>query len=493
MFGAAAIQGVPGAVLVVPSTYGANTLEVPGAVEAALVEMQPAARSSGITIHPKLFRPANFVETAIGNIQSSLLIGAVLVTVVLFFFLADVRTAFISMTAIPLSLLGAIIVLNRFGVSLNTLTLGGLAIAIGEVVDDAIIDVENILRRLRENQLRPDPRPAFQVVFDASLEVRGAVVYATFVVALVFLPVLTMSGIQGRFFAPLGIAFILAILASLLVALTVTPALCLAIFSRSRPHEEPAYLARLKTIHRRTLEKVGQKPRTIIGLSLALFLTALATLQFFGGEFLPEFREGHFVLQISTTPGTSLGEMRRLGEHLGQELLKNPHIKTVEQQIGRAEMGEDTWGPHRSEFHVELNPLPAKVEARVQDEIRATLASFPGIQSEVLTFLGDRIGETLAGETAQVVINVFGEDLDVLDQKAQEIAQVLSTVPGAADVQVKAPPGSPRLAVRLRPERLTQFGVRPVEVLDAIQTAYQGAIVAQTYEGNKVFDVAMVL
>jgi len=225
MIGAAAIQGTPGAVLVVSSQYGANTLEVTRAVEAALEEMEPAARSLEITIHPKLFRPANFVETAIGNIRSSLLIGAILVTIVLFFFLADVRTALISMMAIPLSLLGAIIVLNRFGVSLNTLTLGGLAIAIGEVVDDAIIDVENILRRLRENHLRPDPRPVFQVVFDASLEVRSAVVYATFVVALVFLPVITMSGIQGRLFAPLGIAYILAILASLLVALTITPAL----------------------------------------------------------------------------------------------------------------------------------------------------------------------------------------------------------------------------------------------------------------------------
>ncbi len=560
-FGDALIMGKPGILMTMSGQYGANTMEVTEAVERALDEMKASFGAEGIQYVPGLHRPATFIENAIRNMKSSLLLGALLVAIVLFLFLLDLRTALISFTAIPLSLLTAIIVLDRFGATLNTMTLGGLAVAIGVVVDDAIIDVENILRRLRAHgakrtttggagagvpltpalspgerekltapsgqetaaaptdagRLSPLPkgegegegkpgmptpsgpgptedfRAVFHVVLGASLEVRSAVVYASFIVALVFLPVLTMSGIQGRFFAPLGIAFILAILASLLVALTVTPALCLAIFSRSRPHEEPAYLARLKTIHRRTLEKVGQKPRTIIGLSLALFLTALATLQFFGGEFLPEFREGHFVLQISTTPGTSLGEMRRLGEHIGQELLKNPHIKTVEQQIGRAEMGEDTWGPHRSEFHVELNPLPAKEEARVQDEIRATLASFPGIQSEVLTFLGDRIGETIAGETAQVVINVFGDDLDVLDQKAQEIAQELSAVPGAADVQVKAPPGSPRMAVRLRPERLTQFGFRPVEVLEAIQTAYQGAIVAQTYEGNKVFDVAMVL
>src|SRR5436309_1365066 len=548
-FGDALIMGKPGILMTMSGQYGANTMEVTEAVERALDEMKPSFEAEGIQYVPGLHRPATFIENAIRNMKSSLLLGAVLVAIVLFLFLLDLRTALISFTAIPLSLLAAIIVLDLFGSTLNTMTLGGLAVALGVVVDDAIIDVENILRRLRAHSakrtatggagtgapltlaLSPgereqptapsgqqtaapptdagrlsalpggegqgegtpaksappasspagDLRAVFQVVLGASLEVRSAVVYASFIVALVFLPVLTMSGIHGRFFAPLGIAFILAILASLLVALTVTPALCLALFSRARPHEEPAYQGRLKAMHRRMLEKAGRKPRTIIGLALALFLGALATLPFFGGEFLPEFREGHSVLQISTTPGTSLGEMRRLGGHIAQELLKNPRIKTVEQQIGRAEMGEDTWGPHRSEFHVELNPLPAKEEAKVQDEIRATPASFPGIQSEVLTFLGDRIGETIAGETAQVVINVFGDDLDVLDQKAQEIAQELSAVPGAADVQVKAPPGSPRMAVRLRPERLTQFGFRPVEVLVSIQTAYQGAIVAQTY------------
>src|SRR5204863_3650952 len=338
-----------------------------------------------------------------------------------------------------------------------------------------------------------DQGEIFKVVLDASLEVRSAVVYASFIVALVFLPVLTMTGLQGRFFAPLGIAFILAILASLAVALTVTPALCFLMLARARPHEEPRYLSRLKALHRRALEKVSPRPRLLIGAALVLFAGALATLPFFGGEFLPEFREGHFVLQISATPGTSLPEMLRLGERIAQELLRNRRIKTVEQQIGRAEMGEDTWGPHRSEFHVELNPMSAGEEAAVQDEIRATLKEFPGIQSEVLTFLGDRIGETISGETAQVVISVFADDLDVRDQKAQEIAQELSAVPGAADVQVKSPPGSPRMTVRLRPERLTQFGFRPVEVLEAIQSAYQGAIVAQTYEGNKVFDVALVL
>jgi len=516
-FGDALIMGKPGVLLTMSGQYGANTMEVTEAVESALDEMKPAFEAEGIQYVPRLHRPATFIENAIHNVNASLLLGAVLVAAVLFLFLLDLRTAFISFTAIPLSLLTAIIVLDHFGVTINTMTLGGLAVAIGVVVDDAIIDVENILRRLREQsagrtrsplraadegqdsnskqraQSDAPYRELFRVVLDASLEVRSAVVYASFIVALVFLPVLTMTGLQGRFFAPLGTAFILAILASLAVALTVTPALCFALLSRTKPHEEPRYLARLKAIHRRMLEKVSQKPVAILAVVLILFAGALATLPFFGGEFLPSFREGHFVLQISTVPGTSLPEMLRLGGRIAQELLKNPHIKTVEQQIGRAEMGEDTWGPHRSEFHVELNKLSGEEEEATQEEIRAALEKFPGIQFEVLTFLGDRIGETISGETAQVVVSVFGDDLDQLDQKAREIAQILPTVPGAADVQVKSPPGAPRVAVRLRRDRLMQFGFRPVEILEAIQTAYQGTIVAQIYEGNKVFDASVIL
>ena len=416
-----------------------------------------------------------------------------LVGAVLFIFLLDWRTALISFTAIPLSLLTCVIILDHFGSTLNTMTLGGLAAVIGVVVDDAIITVENILRRLRENLTFASPRPLFDVVLDAALEVRSAVVYATFVVALVFLPVLTMSGLQGRFFAPLGTAFILANLASLVVALTVTPALCFALLSRMKPHEPPNYLAVLKNWHRRALEKINRAPKTIIGLVLVLFIAALATLPFFGGEFLPDFREGHFVCQITMAPGTSLVEMKRLGILMSAELLKISAIQSVEEQMGRAQGGEDTWGPHRGEIHIELKPTAGDDQEKVQDDIRAVFAKFPGVQTEVLTFLGDRIGETIAGETAQVVVNIFGDDLDVLDQKAQEVAQALNQVPGAADVQISAPPGAPRMVVQLRPDRLTQFGFRPVEVLEAVQTAYEGDIISQIYEGGKVFNVAVIL
>jgi len=492
-FGDALIMGKPGVLMTTASQYGANTMDVTLAVEKALDDLKPVFQSEGIQYVPALHRPATFIERAIHNMKSSLLLGTVLVVVVLFLFLLDLRTAFVSFTALPLSLLAAVVVLDHFGQTLNTMTLGGLAVAIGVVVDDAIIGVENILRRLRENLKLAQPRSLFDVVLNASLEVRSPVVYATFIVALVFLPVLTMSGLQGRFFGPLGTAFILAIMASLGVALTVTPALCLMILSRVKPHEEPGYIALLKRFHQRLLERVSRKPRRIIGAAIALFLAAIATLPFFGNEFLPDFREGHFVLQISMAPGTSMGEMLRVGGLVSEKLLKNPHIQTVEQQVGRAEMGEDTWGPHRCEFHVELKPIAGEDQAGIQEEIREALAEFPGIQFEVLTFLGDRIGETISGETAKVVINIFGDDLDVLDEKAKEVKSVLSSVSGAEDVSVAAPPGAPRMAIRLRPERVTQFGFRPLEILEAIETAYQGMVVAQTYEGNKVFDVLVIL
>jgi len=492
-FGDAIINGRPGILMTSASQYGANTMEVTRGVEAALEEMKPVFAAEGIQYVPDLHRPATFIERAIQNMKWSLLLGAILVAVVLFLFLLDLRTALISFMAIPLSLLAAVIVLDHFGVTLNTMTLGGLAAVLGVVVDDAIITVENILRRLRDNSALAAPRPLLQVILEATLEVRSAVVYATFIVAMVFLPVLTMTGLQGRFFAPLGVAFILANLASLVVALTVTPALCYALLSRTKPHEPPNYLLRLKTLHLWALGKVNRAPGTVIGVVLVLFIAALATLPFFGGELLPDFREGHFVVGITMAPGTSLTEMKRLGTQISKELLQNPNLQSVEEQIGRAEMGEDTWGTHRGEMHIELKPTGIEDQEKVQEEIRETLAKFPGIQTEVMTFLGDRIGETISGETAQVVVNLFGEDLDALDAKANEVAQVLKTIPGAADVQVSAPPGAPRMMIQLLPDRLTQFGFRPVEVLDAVQTAYQGDVVAQTYEGSKVFDVAVIL
>jgi CzcA family heavy metal efflux pump len=489
------IQGKPGVLMATASQYGANTMEVTLAVEQALKEMQPLFDREGVTVFSRLHRPATFIEVSLKHIKYSLYLGGILVAVVLFLFLGHFRTAFISLTAIPLSLLTAIILLDKFGVTLNTITLGGLAIAIGEVVDDAIIDVENIFRRLRENQALTQPKSAFRVVLDASLEVRSAVVYATFVVVLVFLPVLTLTGLQGSFFAPLAVSYILAILASLGVALTVTPALSLIFFAKGvRESKEPRLQSWFKRIYVRIIGFLAGWPKVVMLAVGIACVVAVLMLPQFGSEFLPEFREGHFVLGVQMIPGTSLQEMLRMGKSVSAELLNNKYIATVEQQVGRAEQGEDTFGSHRCEFHVELKPdVPGEEQEALTGEIRAVLEKYPGIQFEVMTFLGDRIGETITGETAPVVINVFGDDLDVIDAKAAEVAHVLESIKGAKDVQVKSPPGAPRLAVRLRPDRMTQFGFRPLDILQAVETAYQGTVVAQVHEGEKVANVSVIL
>ncbi len=497
-FGDSLIQGRHGVFMAMSSQYGANTMEATVAVEAALAEMKPLFEKEGVTLYPGLHRPATFIENSLHNIEHSLYLGGVLVAVVLFIFLGHFRSAFISITAIPLSLLTAIVLLDKFGVTLNTITLGGLAIAIGAVVDDAIIDVENIFRRLRENQTLPSPRPVFRVVLEASLEVRSAVVYATFIVALVFLPVLTMTGLQGSFFAPLALSYILAIMASLVVAMTLTPALSLLFFARGGHGADETRLQKwLKSVYCRVLEFFALWPRAIMAAVFLICVVAVFLKPNLGAGLLPEFREGHFVLQVQAVPGTSLPEMIRLGGVITEQLRAHREIATVEQQAGRAEQGEDTWEPNRCEFHVELKPdVPGAAQEKLMKEIGDLLDGFPGIQAEVVTFLGDRISETISGETAPVVINVFGDDLDVIDDKAREIAQVLNNtnlVHGAADVQVKSPPGAPPTTVRLRPERPTQVGLRPVEVLEAIQAAYQGAVVAQVHQGNQVADVAVIL
>lgn len=499
-FGDALIQGQHGVMMDMASQYGENTMDVTRAAEAALKEMQPLFDKEGIQLYPALHRPATFIENSLRNIEHSLYFGGILVAVVLFLFLGHFKSAFISITAIPLSLLSAVVLLDKFGVTLNTITLGGLAIAIGAVVDDAIIDVENIFRRLRENQALPNPRPAFQVVLDASLEVRTAVVYATFIVALVFLPVLTMTGLQGAFFAPLALSYILAIMASLVVAMTVTPALCLLFFGKGgHSADEPRLQIWIKRGYQRGLKLVSHWPRATIWVVVVICLLALLPASSFlgGGDLLPDFREGHFVFQIQSVPGTSLPATIHVCEEITKAALEKKEVATVEAQAGRAEQGEDTWEPNRCEMHIELKPnIPGKRQAELMDEFRDILDKFPGIQGEVVTFLGDRISETISGENQPVVINVYGDDLDVIDDKAKEIAHLLTdtnVITGAADVQVKSPPGAPRMAVRLRFDRLTQFGFRPVDVMTAVQAAFQGSVVAEVHEGSRVTDVTVIL
>ncbi len=492
--GAASVMGQPGVVLLVSAQYGANTLEVTQKLDQAINELKPTLRAAGIVLYANLFRPASFIQTAIQNVRSSLLIGAVLVIVVLFLFLFNFRTAAISCTAIPLSLLAAIAVLEYLGFSLNTMTLGGLAIAIGEVVDDAVIDVENILRRLRENRQLREPRHAIQVVLDASIEVRSAVVFATFAVVLVFVPVLTLTGLAGRLFAPLGIAYILAILASLLVALTVTPALSLFFLGHQDWRDREAPIVRwLKERYLNVLFTVERHPRIVIGGVLAFVVAGLATLPFLRETFLPEFQESDLIVHMVAVPGTSLQESLRMGHQVSLELLKLPYVRYVSQKVGRAERGSSIRGSNMSEIDVALRPVQGGQDKFSKSAVLRLLAQFPGLNFTLKTFLSERIEETISGYTASVVVNIFGNDLDVLDQKAQEVARVLNGIPGAVGVQVQSPPGTPQLVIELKKAALMRWGLDPVDVLDVISTAYQGSVVGQVYNGDQVFNVSVIL
>ena len=493
-FGEGGVNGERGLVIVVSGQLGANTKVVAGRVEAALARLGPTIEAAGLELHPALFRPSEFIDLALRNITVSLLLGAMLVALVLFVFLADLGAAAISLTAIPLSLLAAILVLEALGFGINTLTLGGLAIALGEVVDDAIIDVENIARRLRENTSRPAPRPAARVVLDASLEVRGSVVYATFVVILVFAPVLALTGVHGALFRPLGLAYILATLASLIVALTVTPAMTLVLLGR-RGHRAPqsAVLRWLTTRYTRVLRWTMPRPGQVGGAAATVCLTAAATLPLFGATFLPEFREGHYLIHMSAVPGTSLDESFRLGQRVTAALRADPRVRSVAQRIGRAELSEDTWGTHYTEFEVGLVPLTGEDAETIQDDLRAVLARFPGVNFAIRGFLTERIEETLTGSTAELVVRVFGDDLDSLDLAAGRIAAALDEVPGASDVQYDPPAVAPEVTVRIRPEDAARHGLRPGEVLTAVEAATRGTRVAQLFEGSLATDVVLTL
>ncbi|HLY52657.1 MAG TPA: efflux RND transporter permease subunit, partial [Steroidobacteraceae bacterium] len=492
--GDALIMGRPGVMLSLASQYGANTLAVTLALERALADLEPALRAQGITVYPALHRPANFIERALGNLEESLGLAVLLILAVLYLFLRDIRVALIAFSAIPLSLLAAVAVLDAMGLTLNTMTMGGFAVALGVLVDDAIIGIENIMRRLRENAHLESPRPRLEILREASLEVRGPVIYATVVVIVVFLPELFASSVQGRFVGPLALAFVFAVIASLVVAMTSTPALCALLLPPRQAGTEARWLQTLKAWQRRAVQRVNAHLRLTVLALIVLVLLALGALPFLGGTFMPDFREGHFVLQVSSSiPGTSLDEMLDLGRRISADVLALPYVKTIEQQVGRAELGEDTWGPHRSEFHVEFKPGAKVDQGEAQETLRGILARYPGIQSEVVTFLGDRISESLSGETAQVAVKVFGDDLEVLDATGARIVAALGQVKGIVDLQLKRETGTPVVAIQLVPQALAASGLKDQDVLDTIETAYAGAEVGQTFRGTRTVDVRVLL
>jgi Cu/Ag efflux pump CusA len=387
-----------------------------------------------------------------------------------------------------------VIALDKMGLSLNTMTLGGLSIALGEVVDDAVIDVENVYRRLRENRASPNPRSTFQVVLDASIEVRSAIVYATFAVILVFFPVLNMSGLAGRIFGPLGVAYIWAILASLVVALTVTPALCMLLLGeRDLPPQEPPAVHWLKKGYHELLLRVERVPQLLVAAVAFFVVLGIGALFFLSESFLPELREGNITIHMTAVPGTSLQESMRLGDRIIEDLLKIASVQSVAQRAGRDELGTDTSGTHESEIDVNLKAHNGNQVKTAQAGISEAISHLPGPLLSSNGFLTERINETLSGYKTPVVVNVFGTDLNQLDQQAGQIASELGGVRGASQVQIQSPAGMPQIVVRLRKTDVTRWGFDSLDVLDVIRTAYGSEIVGQIYEGNRVFDVSVIL
>ncbi|MES2293373.1 MAG: efflux RND transporter permease subunit [Pseudomonadota bacterium] len=492
--GDALIQGRPGILLSLASQYGANTLQATRSVEAALAQLAPALKAQGITVYPALQRPANFIESAVSSLEQSLVIAAILILAVLYLFLRDWRSALITFLAIPLSLLAATAILDRMGYTLNTMTLGGFAVSLGVLVDDAIIGIENVLRRLGENERAGNPRSRLEVIRDATLEVRGPVVYATFVVIAVFLPELFATNVQGHFVGPLALAFILAVLASLVVALTAGPALSALLLTPRDAHADFSWIRKLKDWQRRSIGFVYDHFRPTIAVLALLTVAAVAVLPFLPSSFMPDFKENHFVAQVdASSPGASLEEMRAVGKRISADMLALPYVATVSQQLGRAELGEDTSGPHQSEFHVELKPDADIDQTEAEDALRHILANYPGVQTEVVTFLGDRISESLTGDTGDVAVKIFGDQLDALDATARQVDAALSGTPGIADLQFKPQSGTPTFALQLRPEGLAAAGLKAGDVLDAVQSDFAGATVGQTYAGIRAVDVVMLL
>lgn len=490
--GDALIQGQPGVLLTVSGQYGSNTLQVTRDIEAAIAGMQDSLTQRGVTLVSPLHRPANFIERSLGELSDALLLGSVLILGTLFLFLKNWRAVVISFVTIPLAMLMTVSVLHLLGQTINTLTIGGLAVALGLLVDDAIVDLENVIRRLQSRAREVSGRAVSEIIREASQEVRSPVFLATIVVLLAFLPVLALSGVQGRLLAPMALAFVISVAASLLVALTVTPALCALLLTSPKTDVEASWWSAIVSFHWQTMTWVDRRFKVMIAAVVMAMVVAACLLPRLQSEFFPMFREGHFVVQVfAKHPGTSLAEMRRVGRAISKELLALPYIATVEQQIGRAELGEDTWAPSRSEFHIELKANAEVDQATVQRELRHLLARYPGVQTEVMTFLGDRISETMTGETSAVVISIFGTDLDVLDLLAQQVGHEAGAVSGVVDLKLGATFAAPAYSVSIDPLQPERLGVNAADIADVVSAAYNGVVVGQLQAAARSVDVAL--
>ncbi|WP_045836608.1 efflux RND transporter permease subunit [Hyphomicrobium sp. 99] len=490
--GDAGANGAPAVIVSVQKQPGADTVKLTQEVESALAELTRNL-PKGIRADQLLFRQADFISTSIANVENVLKEAAIVVAVVLFLFLLNVRTTAISLTAIPLSLFVTVLVFKWFGLSINTMTLGGLAIAIGELVDDAVVDVENIYRRLRENARMPRPRPLLEVVADASIEVRSGIIYATFIIVLVFVPLFALSGIEGRLFAPLGVAYIVSILASLLVSITVTPVLASFLLRESaeKAHGDSAIVRSLKRWNEKALKASFRSPRIIAGFVVSAFAIATLFAAFLPRSFLPPFNEGTLTISLTLNPGISLEESNRLGL-IAEALLKEiPEVKSVGRRTGRAELDEHAEGVHSSEIDVDL-----KKSNRTRDEIladvRRKLAILPA-STNVGQPISHRLDHMLSGVRAEIALKIYGDDTETLRALAEALRSKLTGVKGLVDLQLEKQVLIPQLEVKVDPSRAQLYGITPSGVTEALDSLSNGRKVSTIVDGAKRFDVVLRL
>jgi len=509
--GDGSFNGKPAVILSIEKQPGSSTLTVTDEALKAIEEIK-ASLPTNIHINTDVFQQKNFIINSITNVEEALRDGFILVIIILFLFLLNFRTTIITLTAIPLSLIITAIVFKLFGISINTLTLGGLAIAIGELVDDAIVDVENVYRRLKENWVSDNPRPLLKVIYEASSEVRNSIVYATIIVVLVFIPLFYLQGIEGRIFAPLGIAYITSIVASLVVSLTVTPALCsyllrkknhlhhinLAFWKRKKmdtqvdaAHEPDSALVRwLKKQDLKLLHWGLKRTKLVAGFAIALIIAAISIVPFFGTEFLPPFNEGSFTVNVVAPAGTSLEESNKLGTIAEQQMLKVPEVALTSRRTGRAELDEHAEPPSYTEIDVALKP-GGRNRAKVLEDIRNNLSILKGVTVNIGQPISHRLDHLLSGVRAQVAVKIFGNDLLMLRSNAEQLKSIISNVPGVVDVQVENQVMVPQLMIKLDRMAVQRYGLQVGKVADELEVFYNGKVVSQILDGQKSFDIVL--
>ncbi len=493
--GSASVNATPAVLITITKQPGGSTVKLTGEIEDMIASLRPTLPKS-VSINTDIFRQADFIYSSIGNLQVSLIEGAIFVIVVLFFFLMNLRTTLISLVAIPISVIVTIILLDLFDLTINTMSLGGIAIAIGSLVDDAIVDVENVYKRIRaERQLPADKRkPLLKVVYEASCEVRLPILNSTIIIAISFLPLFFLSGIEGRLLAPLGFSFVISLCASTITALTLTPVLCsyLLAGNNSRPDslKEPAFTRLLLKSYSKTLRKALSHKRIVIGSTIALLIVAASLFPMLGRSFLPPFNEGSLTINVSALPGISLEESDKIGREAERIILSMPEIETVARKTGRAELDEHSLGTNVSEIEAPYT-LSGRSKSEMVRELREKLATIPGVNIEIGQPISHRIDAMLSGTEAQIAIKVFGDNLTELHKTAMKIKEAASKIDGVVDLTVEQQVGRPQLDIRPKREMLASYGITNSQFLSAISTMLDGKKVSQIYENGFPVDIVV--